>query len=98
MGKGMLAQPNAQAVRLYYGRDVGPEEILIKNKVYNRDASKCVPRDQGRQGQAREIALAIAAVGRTSARRDPRLYPARRPPKRGTQNAVLSMTLPEIVR
>lgn len=42
VGKGMVVEPDGQAVKSYYGRDATPEDILFKKKVYNRDASKLV--------------------------------------------------------
>ncbi len=42
VGKGMALEPDAAAIKAYYGVGASTEDILRKKKVYNRDASKLV--------------------------------------------------------
>lgn len=42
VGKGMVLESDVAAVRTYYGQEATPEDILMRKKVYNRDASKLV--------------------------------------------------------
>jgi lipid-binding SYLF domain-containing protein len=42
VGKGLVVEMDLAAAKLFYGRAVSAEEILIKKQVYNREAGKLV--------------------------------------------------------